>query len=626
LPPTIDALRGCAVFPCVPGGKVPALETGWKEASADSAVIAAWASANPSFNWAVACGLSGLFVLDIDPEGLAWWHELIRLNADVAAAVEGTFQVRTPRGGLHIYFRGQGPSTASRIAKGIDTRGGMTIDGKLVSGGYVVLPGSRTDKGYYEAINANAIAELPDCIKFLVPERKKAETHGLDKNPDLDKPRNISWALDLLKGYVEGGRVSVQGQGGNDTAFRVAASILDKAISPATCFDLMMEHWNPHCSPPWEDWELETVIRNAAAYGEDTGAGVKGFQANGDAFANFAGQEFEAPKPERRHKLQWLHDYADNVSDPTWLIPGILPSTGIGMMYGPSGSYKSFLALDMALCLAYGHAGQWGAPPVKNDVLFFAGEGPVATSKKRWPAWLEHAKIENRDEHRFLIMDRVPLHSDTDAWEAIKADLAELDAKPALIVIDTLARLLTGLDENSAKDITMVTGFLESLARYYECFVLVIHHTGKDEKKGARGSSALLANVDASFSTTKKDGGSALSVVKQKDADVPDTPHYFKVVESAHSIVLQKTDALADGPKTGGKAIAEWATANEIVAVLNEMNAPLSTTMLAQEIASRHPGLERSVVQRKLSGRDDLKWLQPTPGTWQVITAREFDL
>jgi hypothetical protein len=74
-----------------------------------------------------------------------------------------------------------------------------------------------------------------------------------------------------------------------------------------------MEHWNPHCSPPWEDWELETIIRNAAAYGEDTGAGVKGFQANGDAFANFAGQEFEAPKPERRHKLQWLHDYADNV-------------------------------------------------------------------------------------------------------------------------------------------------------------------------------------------------------------------------------------------------------------------------------------------------------------------------
>jgi hypothetical protein len=185
LPPTIDALRGCAVFPCVPGGKVPALETGWKEASADSAVIAAWASANPSFNWAVACGLSGLFVLDIDPEGLAWWHELVRLNADIATAVEGHVSgSHAPRRLAYLFPRAGAEHSFAHRQAGIDTRGGMTIDGKLVSGGYVVLPGSRTDKGYYEAINANAdCSSFPTASNSWCPSARKPRRTGSTRTP-----------------------------------------------------------------------------------------------------------------------------------------------------------------------------------------------------------------------------------------------------------------------------------------------------------------------------------------------------------------------------------------------------------------------------------------------------------
>jgi hypothetical protein len=52
---------------------------------------------------------------------------------------------------------------------------------------------------------------LPDFMSAIVPERKKTDTLGLEKNPDADKPRNISWAVDLLTGYVASGRVSLQG-------------------------------------------------------------------------------------------------------------------------------------------------------------------------------------------------------------------------------------------------------------------------------------------------------------------------------------------------------------------------------------------------------------------------------
>lgn len=627
-----DILQGCKVFPCVPGTKDPATPNGWKDASADPAQIAEWNQINPDFNWAVACGASGLFVFDIDPAGLAWWAKLLERDPAIRSAVDAAFQVRTPKGGLHVYFKGEGPSTASRIAEGIDTRGGFMRDGKMVSGGYVILPGSKTRAGpgrvdgAYTALPGGVIQPLPDHVRAIVPERKKTDTLGLDKNPDADQPRNVQWALDLLKNYVASGRVSVEGRGGNNTAFQVAASILDKAISPGMCFELLWDHWNPHCAPPWDDWELEQIVRNAANYGEDTESGNKGFQANADAFAAFEGRQFEPPTAAERgrDRIQFLHVYADHVQDPTWLIPNILPAHGIGMMYGESGSYKSFVTLDMALSLAYGIPGQWKAPPVKNDVLFLAGEGPVATAKKRWPAWLEWQGIGSREDHRFMIKDRVPLYTDATGWENVKADLAELGAKPSLIVIDTLSRLLTGLDENSAKDATMVTNFMEQLARYYECFVLAIHHTGKDQSKGARGSSAFHANMDTVLATKLKIGGTEFRVKKQKDADVSDEISFFAVKEVGSSIVLERGEMPAEQVPVKGKPKHSWASEEEVVKVLNGLGGAASESILCAEIAG-NLGIDGDLVRRQLNANEALTWLRPSKGQW-VIPVREFDL
>lgn len=620
-----EILQGFKVFPVIPGGKLPATEKGWKDASNDPAQIDAWLRINPDFNWGLATGLNEMFVFDIDPAGLDWWHKLLERDPVVKAAVDRAFQVRTPRGGLHVYFRGEGPSTASRIAEGIDTRGGIKRDGQIISGGYVVLPGSKTDKGYYSALPGGSIEPLPPKLLEIIPARAKTDTLGLAKNPNADQPRNVKWAMDLLNNYVSSGRVAVQGQGGNNVTFQVACSILDKAISPGMCFDLMWEHWNQHCSPPWDDFELEQIIKNAAEYGEDTSGGVKGFQANTDAFSKFEGQEFEPPMPpERRDRIHFLHDYADNVQDPTWLIPGLLPAYGIGMLYGESGSFKSFLALDMALSLAFGIPGQWGAPPVKNDVLFLAGEGPVATAKKRWPAWMEWQNIEFRNDHRFFIGSEVPLYTDTAAWENVKGDLAELKAKPSLIVIDTMSRLMTGLDENSSKDAGMVTKFMEQLARYYECFVLGIHHTGKDQNKGMRGSSVFYANVDTVILTKLKQGGTELRVKKQKDADVQDEVSCFAVKEMGRSIVLARTEMLDDlNPKKQTSRYA-WAGVEEVVRVLQGLGGETSDSVLCMEIAGTH-GIAKDLVHKQLQQNDDLTFLRPEKGKWKIPT-REFDL
>ena len=603
---------------------MPALRDGWKAASSDPAQVAAWEHEFPGCNWAVATGLSGLFVIDIDPEGFETWERMQHDNSDLRKAVEQAFTVRTPRGGLHIYWRGRGPSTASRIAAGIDTRGGIETDtGDIKSGGYILLPGSRTPAGVYSEIGGS-LEPIPPVVSGIVPPRKQGETHGLERDPDKDQPRNVQWAVTLLEGYAKEGRVSVQGKGGDNTAFQVAASVLDKAIRPALAYDLMEEHWNPHCQPPWDDWELERIIRNAGAYGEDTSKGSKGFQSNAEAFEKFVGRDESVRKPidRPRDKLMWLHDYAESVGDPTWLIPGILPAQGTGMMFGASGSYKSFITLDMALSLAYGRPGQWGAPPVRNDVLFLAGEGPVATAKKRWPAWLEWQGVQEKEAHRIILKNRVPFYHDSEAWEHVKLDLDELGAKPSLIVIDTLSRLLTGMDENSTKDATMVVGFMEQLAHHYECFVLAIHHTGKDEKKGARGSSVFHANMDTVIATRLRGEGTELRVKKQKDADVPDEPIFFQVKEVANSIVLEKVDSLAEAPKAG-KSRTDWSSPEEVTAILNSHGGEMTLAMLAAEIANRY-GVDSGDIRRKLLGSKELEWLH-TGNLW-TLPKQEYDL
>lgn len=630
-----SVLQGVKVFPIIRGTKHPATDNGWKDATNDQAQIDQWERDFPGCGWAVACGPSDLFVFDIDPNGIAAWQALIAADPDIQAAVKSSYTVKTPRGGFHHYFRGNGPSTASRIADGIDTRGGIRReDGSIISGGYVLLPGSYTENGGYTEIGGT-LAALPESVAALVPTRKKGQAHGLDKPLQPDNPRNIQWCRDLLESYVANGRVSVQGRGGNNLAFAVVASILDKGISPATAFDLLWDNWNAHCRPPWEDWELEQLVRNAAAYGEET-SGAKGFETNADAFSGFQGLDDwkpsdggidQAPAPAERPRghVMALHDYADSVGDPEWLIRGFLPAQGVAMLYGASGSYKSFLALDWALSLGYGEPGKWEAAPTKHDVLFIAGEGPVATAKKRWPAWREYRDIEFVNDHRFYILDRVPAFTDTDRWEDVKADLAHLNVKPQLVVIDTASRLMTGLDENAAKDVTMVINFAESIAHHYECLVLIIHHTGKDEKKGARGSSVWQANVDSLLATTKVAGGMKLAVKKHKDADAPDEPTLFKLKDVAGSIVLEKTDVLAEAPKAG-KSKVDWASREEVATLLASCDSLQSTSMLARLIQEANPGLATDTIRKRLHANRDLDWLKRGTDQWGLPTMKEFDL
>ena len=133
------AARGWAVFPCVPGGKVP-LGTlaphGVKDATTDAMKIREWWTAEPNANVAIAAGRSGLVIVDCDgTEGIgaftSWADAQDIPLGDVPCAA-------TPNGGRHYYFAaGLFPavplSPRVRVLPGVDIRAGES---------YVVAPPS----------------------------------------------------------------------------------------------------------------------------------------------------------------------------------------------------------------------------------------------------------------------------------------------------------------------------------------------------------------------------------------------------------------------------------------------------------------------------------------------------
>ena len=112
---------------------------------------------------------------------------------------------------------------------------------------------------------------------------------------------------------------------------------------------------------------------------------------------------------------------------------------------------------------------------------------------------------------------------------------------------------------------------------------------------------------------------------KMKDSDCPDEPLKFVVKEFGQSIVLERCESIAEAPKAG-KARADWSNVNEVLAVLKANGGKMGADMLALEISSKY-GLDRGMVRRAFSHREDLNWLKDGQ-MWRLPEgdAEEFDL
>jgi putative DNA primase/helicase len=205
-----------------------------------------------------------------------------------------------------------------------------------------------------------------------------------------------------------------------------------------------------------------------------------------------------------------------------WLYDDAIPSSSVGIFYGPSGVGKSFVALDFGMCLASGrswHSFEHGTPGDRSTVIYVSAEGGRGM-RIRKRAWEE----QNRTKVPELRVLPKPymLNEDGDTTKLmtlIRQWIERTGQRVSAVIIDTLAQC-NSEDENSTKDASALTRNCTKLAQEFECSAILIHHTGKDEDSGMRGSSAYKGNTDFQIKLVGGvDSTVRMTCEKQKDIE-----------------------------------------------------------------------------------------------------------
>jgi hypothetical protein len=195
---------------------------------------------------------------------------------------------------------------------------------------------------------------------------------------------------------------------------------------------------------------------------------------------------------------------------PAALIDGVIFENTLAEIAGGHASFKSFVALDMAACVASGI--QWqGRDTRRAKVLYIAAEG-AAGLKQRVAAW----ELRHGQEMEVLFLpESVQMHR-PEQIEALVWELGQMEEKPGLIVADTLARCFVGGDENSARDAGTFIDGLDALRKATGATILTLHHVGKNGD--TRGSTAFSGAFDTIIEAKRENTTVTLRCLKQKDA------------------------------------------------------------------------------------------------------------
>lgn len=254
---------------------------------------------------------------------------------------------------------------------------------------------------------------------------------------------------------------------------------------------------------------------------------------------------------ERRLQLLRFSDIAA-LEPPEWWIENHLPKDSFTVIFGPPKQFKSFVALDWALSLAHGLP--WLGNAVEQcPVVYVWAEGFHAT-RTRIEAWHSAHGVRADDSVPFAVVPcPVLIHEESysDAFARLLRDF-----KPCVVVLDTVARNASGLEENSARDMGLFVKACDDLrGRWEHASILAVHHAGKDMERGMRGSSAMLGAADAVWRVGRLAKGSRvveLHCEAMKDAAEPD-PYCIEWTPEGDSGVLVGSDAKPRPPGEDGR-------------------------------------------------------------------------
>lgn len=230
---------GWKVFPLQPGSKRPFDGShGVIDATDDATKIDAWHARAPDSNIAIACGVSGLMVVDLDPRNHCW-NTLARWEAE-RKVLPMTVHARTRSGGLHLYFSMSAPlpdGYRRKLPGGVDIQTGNK---------YVVAPPSVIDPkkvddglgGTYTWLRNPIGASLPYPPKWLLEMLKPPPAEKYTgKRAEGRVESRIEGALNKVRNAGKGGRNDEL----NKQAHLLGRMIVENGLDPGMVEQRLLE-------------------------------------------------------------------------------------------------------------------------------------------------------------------------------------------------------------------------------------------------------------------------------------------------------------------------------------------------------------------------------------------------
>ena len=275
------------------------------------------------------------------------------------------------------------------------------------------------------------------------------------------------------------------------------------------------------------------------------------------------------PKPLKTIKIESWDEIQDEPVE--WLIEGVIPVGSFTALYGPPGSFKSFIALDIAEAIATGRS--WMGKPVNKTgaVLYLAGEGFGGIGAR-----IKACKMHHQTEDGapiYIVRHQLNLRSSAEDFNALMMAVVMLVEQTgmefSLAIVDTLARAFGGGNENSSEDMGAFITAMGKVQEFLNCALMVLHHSGKDAAKGLRGHSSLLGAVDTELELLRFDEQmkGVLTISKQKDGadnerfgfemvEVEIRPAGLGLNDPVVSLAVQASDSAVNEMSGGGKGNA----------------------------------------------------------------------
>lgn len=276
---------------------------------------------------------------------------------------------------------------------------------------------------------------------------------------------------------------------------------------------------------------------------------------------------------------QWPHkplalismDDMGDLEPPSWLINPLFESQSLVMMVGPANEGKTFIALSMALSIASGLS--WvGHSVTQGNVVYVVGEGNRGIQKRAY-AWRAHYG-QSAPDCKFI--SRPVQISDDEERRNFINTLRPLE--PKLIVLDTLATMTLGIDENDTAAMGLFTYAAREISNELKASIIIVHHPTKADPNSYRGSYQLEGNVDTMIRVRRQEPNNPLNrnivlhCMKQKDED-----RFQDLTVGAHSVTLR---VAADGQDSISSLVVVDAETEDVV----DPNDPFSGLSLSQTL------------------------------------------